>query len=127
MANYGKYLGMAFQIADDMLDYAIDNDELDKNIGDDLAEGKLTLPLIYLLKHGTIDDKTVISEAIESQSTKHLKTIQKRINETPALEYTQNKANEFARLAKEQLTDLPASDAKNALLYLCDFACHRNN
>ncbi|MBL4661195.1 MAG: polyprenyl synthetase family protein [Alcanivoracaceae bacterium] len=127
MADYGKYLGMAFQIADDMLDYAIDNDELDKNIGDDLAEGKLTLPLIYLLKHGTADDKTVISEAIESQSTKHLKTIQKRINETPALEYTQNKANEFAHLAKEQLTDLPASDAKDALLFLCDFACHRNN
>jgi len=127
MADYGKYLGMAFQIADDILDYAIDNDELDKNIGDDLAEGKLTLPLIYLLEHGTADDRTVISEAIESQSTKHLKTIQKRINETPALEYTQNKANEFAHLAKQQLIDLPDSDAKEALLFLCDFACHRSN
>jgi len=127
MANYGKYLGMAFQIADDMLDYAIDNNELDKNIGDDLAEGKLTLPLIYLLENGTIDDKRVISEAIESQSTKHLKTIQKRINETPALKYTQDKANEFANLAKAQLIDLPESDAKNALQFLCDFSCHRSN
>ena len=127
MSAFGEYLGMAFQIADDMLDYAIDNDELDKNIGDDLAEGKLTLPLIYLLENGNQGDKKVIAEAIKSQSTKHLKTIQKRINETPALKYTQEKANEFANLAKQQLHDLPQSDAKNALLFLCDFACNRNN
>ncbi len=127
MSAFGEYLGMAFQIADDMLDYAIDNEELDKNIGDDLAEGKLTLPLIYLLENGNQGDKKVIAEAIKSQSTKHLKTIQKRINETPALNYTQEKANEFANLAKQQLRDLPQSDAKNALLFLCDFACHRNN
>ncbi len=127
MARFGEYLGMAFQIADDMLDYAIDNAELDKNIGDDLAEGKLTLPLIYLLENGNNGDKKVISEAIKSQSTKHLKTIQKRINETPALKYTQNKADEFARKAKQQLQDLPESTAKNALLFLCDFACHRNH
>jgi len=127
MAHFGEYLGMAFQIADDMLDYAIDNDELDKNIGDDLSEGKLTLPLIYLLEHGTDDDKSVIAEAIESQSTKHLKTIQRRINETPALKYTQDKANEFSIKAKQQLIDLPDTDAKQALLFLCDFACHRNN
>ena len=57
MASYGKNLGMAFQIADDMLDYAIDNDELDKNIGDDLAEGKLTLPLIYLLEMAQVMTK----------------------------------------------------------------------
>ena len=50
-----------------------------------------------------------------------------RLNETPALSYTQEKANEFANLAKQQLVDLPASDAKNALLFLCDFSCHRNN
>ena len=105
MANYGKNLGMAFQIADDLLDYAIANDELDKNIGDDLAEGKLTLPLIYLLENGTSDDKELISDAIKSQSIKHLKTISKRINETPALQYTQNKANEFASKAKQQLVD----------------------
>jgi octaprenyl-diphosphate synthase len=127
MADYGKYLGMAFQIADDMLDYAIDNKELDKNIGDDLAEGKLTLPLIYLLENGTAEDKALIAGAIKSQSNKQLKTIQQRINETPALEYTQNKANEFAQLAKQQLSDLPTSDAKNALLFLCDYACHRNH
>jgi octaprenyl-diphosphate synthase len=127
MANYGKYLGMAFQIADDMLDYSLDNDELDKNIGDDLSEGKLTLPLIYLLEHGTADDKQIIADAIKSQSTKHLKTIQKCINATPALKYTQDKANKFAKLAKEQLLDLPESDAKNALMFLCDFSCHRNN
>jgi len=127
MARYGEYLGMAFQIADDMLDYALDNEELDKNIGDDLAEGKLTLPLIYLLKNGNDGDKEVIAEAIKSQSTKHLKLIQKRINETPALKYTQEKANEFAAKAQQQLSDLPDSNAKNALLFLCDFACHRNN
>ena len=67
---------MTFQIADDMLDYALDNDELDKNIGDDLAKGKLTMPLIYLLENGNSNDKQVITEAIKSQSTKHLKTIQ---------------------------------------------------
>ncbi len=127
MALFGDYLGMAFQIADDMLDYAIDNDELDKNIGDDLAEGKLTLPLIYLLENGNADDKKTISQAIKSQSTTYLKTIQKRINQTPALKYTQEKANEFAEKAKQQLQDLPPSQAKNALLFLCDFACHRNH
>ncbi|MCF6289227.1 MAG: polyprenyl synthetase family protein [Proteobacteria bacterium] len=127
MANYGKYLGMAFQIADDMLDYSLDNTELDKNIGDDLVEGKLTLPLIYLLEHGNESDKKIIAAAIKSQSIKHLKIIQQRINDTSALTYTQEKANGFANLAKQQLTDLPASEAKDALLYLCDFACHRNN
>lgn len=127
MAHYGEYLGMAFQIADDILDYAIDNNELDKNIGDDLAEGKLTLPLIYLLENGNEGDKLMITEAIKSQSTKHLKSIQKRINETPALHYTQDKANQFSALAKDQLHDLPESAAKNALLFLCDFACNRKN
>lgn len=127
MALYGKYLGMAFQIADDLLDYSLDNDELDKNIGDDLAEGKLTLPLIYLLNHGDDNDKTIISQAIKSQSTKHLKTIQRRINETPALKYTQKKADEYAQLAKQQLDHLRDSDAKSALMFLCDFACHRNH
>ena len=127
MAFYGKYLGMAFQIADDLLDYSLDNDELDKNIGDDLAEGKLTLPLIYLLNHGDDNDKTIISQAIKSQSTKHLKTIQRRINETPALKYTQKKADEYAQLAKQQLDHLRESDAKSALMFLCDFACHRNH
>jgi octaprenyl-diphosphate synthase len=70
MASYGENLGMAFQIADDILDYAKDNDELDKNIGDDLAEGKLTLPLIYLLENGNEGDKQLIKDAISSQSTK---------------------------------------------------------
>jgi octaprenyl-diphosphate synthase len=126
MGKYGMYLGMAFQIADDMLDYSLDNNELDKNIGDDLAEGKLTLPLIYLLKNGTQDDVKIIESAIQSQSTKHLKAIQKRINETPALTYTMDKANEFACLAKLQLKDLPESDAKQALTFLCDFSFNRN-
>jgi octaprenyl-diphosphate synthase len=126
LGKYGMYLGMAFQIADDMLDYSLDNDELDKNIGDDLAEGKLTLPLIYLLKNGTDEDVKIIESAIQSQSTKHLAAIQKRINETPALSYTKDKANEYASLAKHQLKDLPESDAKQALIFLCDFSFNRN-
>jgi octaprenyl-diphosphate synthase len=126
LGKYGKYLGMAFQIADDMLDYSLDNQELDKNIGDDLAEGKLTLPLIYLLKNGTDEDVKLIESAIKSQSTKHLKAIQIRINQTSALSYTHDKANEYACLAKHQLNDLPESDAKNALIYLCDFSFNRN-
>ncbi len=126
LGKYGMYLGMAFQIADDMLDYSMNNNELDKNIGDDLAEGKLTLPLIYLLKNGTNEDVKIIESAIQSQSTKHLKAIQQRINETPALSYTKDKANEFACLAKLQLKDLPESDAKQALTYLCDFSFNRN-
>lgn len=127
MACYGENLGMAFQIADDLLDYSIDNKELDKNIGDDLAEGKLTLPLIYLLENGTHEDKILIENAIESQSIKHLKTIQKRINETPAYSYAQDKAQFFANKAKQQLTDIAESEAKSALLFLCEFACNRNN
>lgn len=126
VAAYGQNLGMAFQIADDLLDYSVNSSELDKNIGDDLAEGKLTLPLIYLLKNGTADDKNLIESAIKSQSTKHLKAIQKRIHETPALAYTQNKAQDFADKAKQQIQNLPDSDAKSALLFLCDFACNRS-
>lgn len=65
---------MAFQIADDILDYSVDSEQLGKNVGDDLAEGKLTLPLIYLLENGTTEDKQLIEAAIKSSSIKYLKT-----------------------------------------------------
>ncbi len=125
IAKFGRDLGMAFQIADDLLDYDTDNEEIDKNIGDDLNEGKLTLPLIYLLKNGNAEDKKLVSDAINSKSTKYLKAIQQRIQQTPAIEYSKQKALEFAQSAKTQLQNIPESDAKAALLYLCDFACDR--
>ena len=125
IANYGKYLGMAFQIADDILDYSVDSEQLGKNVGDDLAEGKLTLPLIYLLENGTTEDKQLIEAAIKSSSIKYLKKLQTRLDETQSLNYCKEKASEFADKAKQQLDNLDNGQAKEALLFLCDFACNR--
>ena len=68
MTRYGKHLGTAFQLVDDVLDYQADRDALGKNLGDDLAEGKPTLPLIYALKHGTDEQRTMIRDSIEKGS-----------------------------------------------------------
>ncbi len=127
LADYGRFLGQAFQLADDALDYSSDSDELGKNIGDDLAEGKPTLPLIYALKNGNNDQQQLIQKAINLGGLDQLDEIQQIIHETGALEYTLNKAKACADRAKASLSRLVESPYKQALATLADFAVKRTH
>lgn len=127
MAHYGKHLGTAFQLIDDVLDYASSSEDMGKNVGDDLAEGKPTLPLIYAMKKGSEAQKQLIKSAIEKGGYELIDEVQSVIQETGALEYTVAIAEREADLAVEQLTVLPDSDYKNALVSLAHFSVQRNN
>lgn len=127
MAHYGKHLGTAFQLIDDVLDYSSSSEDMGKNVGDDLAEGKPTLPLIYAMKKGSEAQKQLIKSAIEKGGYELIDEVQSVIQETGALEYTEAIAEREADLAVEQLTILPDSDYKNALVSLAHFSVQRNN
>ena len=125
LSNYGKNIGMAFQLMDDVLDYNGDSENLGKNIGDDLAEGKMTLPLIYAMKNGENSQKLVIQEAIKNTNVCDLKNILTIIRETGALEYSMSCAKKHAMDAKRCLLDLPKSIEKIAMLELAEFSIDR--
>ncbi|AMN47675.1 octaprenyl diphosphate synthase [Steroidobacter denitrificans] len=124
MAAYGKHLGIAFQLVDDVLDYS-GSDRLGKNVGDDLAEGKPTLPLIHALRHGLPEQREIIRKSIEQGSATELARITKAIESTGGLAYTARLARREAALAIEALAELPASAYKQALRELADFAVER--
>jgi octaprenyl-diphosphate synthase len=126
MLAYGKHLGTAFQLIDDVLDYRANQEELGKNLGDDLAEGKPTLPLIYALAHGTADQRKIIEHAIEHGSTANLKAITAAIESTGGLAYTARLARREATAAIEALAELPESAHKRALRELADFSVERS-
>lgn len=125
LSNYGRNIGMAFQLMDDVLDYNGDSENLGKNIGDDLAEGKMTLPLIYAMKNGKNSQKLVIQEAIKNTNICDLKNILTIIRETGALEYSMSCAKKHAMDAKRCLVDLPKSIEKIAMLELAEFSIDR--
>jgi octaprenyl-diphosphate synthase len=125
LADYGRHLGRAFQLVDDALDYDAEPEELGKNIGDDLAEGKPTLPLIYAMNHGTAAEKHMIREAIENGSTQNLRLIQLAIETSGGLRYTAERAEVEARTAIESLEILPSSRFKSGLVGLAEFAVKR--
>jgi octaprenyl-diphosphate synthase len=125
MARYGKHLGTAFQLIDDVLDYRADREELGKNLGDDLAEGKPTLPLIYALKTGTAEQRAVVRASIEQGGVSDLPRITAAIESTGGLAYTARLARREAALAVEALAELPDSAYKQALRELADFAVER--
>jgi octaprenyl-diphosphate synthase len=128
LGNYGKYLGTAFQLTDDLLDYTADSDELGKNIGDDLAEGKPTLPLIYAIAHGTDEEKQLIRQAIEQgDGTQAIDQIVAALHHCGALNYTQQKAIEESEKAIAVLSILPESDYKQALIALAKISVDRNH
>jgi octaprenyl-diphosphate synthase len=127
MAAYGKHLGTAFQLIDDALDYRADRDELGKNLGDDLAEGKPTLPLIYALKNGNDAQRAIIRSSIEAGDIGQLDAITAAIESTGGLAYTARLARREATLAIEALADLPDSAYKQALCELADFAVDRTH
>jgi octaprenyl-diphosphate synthase len=127
MADYGKYLGTAFQLVDDIMDYTADAKEMGKNVGDDLAEGKPTLPLLYTMAHGTSEQKQLIRGAIEhGNGMEHLEEILSAMKQTGALVYTQKKAEIEADKAINALSILPESDYKQALVSLAHIAANRS-
>ncbi len=125
MASYAMHLGSAFQLVDDVLDYSANSEAIGKNIGDDLAEGKPTLPLIYAMRTGSPEQATIIREAIEQGSLDKMAEIVDIINNTGAIDYTAQAAQHEIDLAKGTLAILPESDYKTALLALADFAINR--
>jgi octaprenyl-diphosphate synthase len=127
MARYGKHLGTAFQLIDDVLDYRSDSATLGKNLGDDLAEGKPTLPLIYALQHATEAQRQTIRRSIEQGSIDALQEITAAIESTGGLAYTARLARREASLAIEALAELPESPYKHALRELADFAVDRTH
>jgi len=127
MQNYGKHLGTAFQLVDDILDYTADAKEMGKNVGDDLAEGKPTLPLIYAMEKGTPEQKQLIRDAIEHcNGMEHLDEVLSAITQTGALAYTQKKAEQEADKAINALSLIPDSEYKSALISLAHIAANRS-
>ena len=127
MIRYGKNLGAAFQFVDDALDYDASAEELGKNLGDDLAEGKPTLPLIHVLENGDAAEKALVRRAIESGGVDELDDIRAVIESTGALKYTAARAREAADLAIEAVSDLPDSEYKEALIAIAEFAVNRRS
>jgi octaprenyl-diphosphate synthase len=125
VARYGQHLGTAFQLIDDVLDYRADREALGKNLGDDLAEGKPTLPLIYALRVGSPEQRAVVREAIEKGDASDLAGVTAAIESTGGLAYTARLARREAALAIEALADVPDSAYKQALRELADFAVDR--
>jgi octaprenyl-diphosphate synthase len=126
MADYGMHLGTAFQIIDDVLDYSADEAETGKHLGDDLAEGKPTLPLIHAMQHGTPEQIARVRRAIESGGREDFASVLETIQATHALEAARNHARAEADLAIQALQPLPASLFKDALLELPPFAVSRH-
>jgi octaprenyl-diphosphate synthase len=127
LVDFGRHLGLAFQLVDDALDYDATATELGKNIGDDLAEGKPTLPLIYAIQHGSPAEKHMISEAIRTGGTQNLRSIQLAIDATGGLDYTARRAAEEAELARAALQGIPESPYQQTLLKLAEFATARRS
>jgi octaprenyl-diphosphate synthase len=126
IAAYGRHLGTAFQLVDDALDYSASNEQLGKNIGDDLAEGKPTLPLIQAMREASPDGAQRIRHAIEQGGAGQIEAILKIIESTDAIAYTVRLARREAESAKQALDRLPPSQFREALARLADFSVSRS-
>jgi len=127
LAAYGRHFGTAFQLVDDALDYRGDARELGKNLGDDLAEGKPTLPLIHALREGNAEEARLIRRAIEQGGSADFATIQAAIERTGGLDYTARLAGSEADLAVQALADIPGSAFREALAALAQLAVTRTS
>jgi octaprenyl-diphosphate synthase len=126
LQKYGRHLGVAFQLIDDALDYSAQSDTLGKNVGDDLAEGKPTLPLIRAMEVGNAEQKALIREAIETGKAERFDEINRAIVDTGALQYTIDQAQSESDAAKREIASLEDSDYKQALIFLADYAVERS-
>lgn len=124
-AAYGRHVGTAFQLIDDVLDYSGSAENLGKNVGDDLREGKPTLPLIRVMQVGTPEQKELIYKAIETGEA-DFEAVAQAIKATDALEYTREMAVQEAQLAFAALEKLPDSIYKTSLRNFCSFAIERD-
>jgi octaprenyl-diphosphate synthase len=125
--EYGRSLGTAFQLIDDVLDYSGKAEEIGKNVGDDLREGKPTLPLIYLMKNGTEAERTLVKTCIEEGDESKFDAILAAITQSGALAYTKTQADQAADRAAQAIADLPSTPFKQALLDLAYLAVNRNH
>jgi len=126
MASYGMHLGTAFQLIDDVLDYSSSSEEMGKNVGDDLAEGKPTLPLIYAMRNGSEEQSKIVRKAIEEGGLNYLDQVMDAIKQTGAIEYTEETARKEAELAIQQLEHLPESEYKKAMIWLANYSVDRS-
>lgn len=126
-AEFGQLLGTAFQLIDDVLDYSGNTTEIGKNVGDDLREGKPTLPLIYLMQHGTAEQRALVRACIETGDETHFPEVLAAISGSGALDYTMQVAEQTASHAMSLISPLPNSQFKDSLLQLCAFAVDRNH
>ena len=124
-AAYGTHIGTAFQLKDDLLDYQASPEEMGKNLGDDLAEGKPTLPIIYALKNSSGANAELIRNAIVNGGKQDLHEILHVIESTNAITYTENTANQQAKIARQKIEILPNNKYRDALFELANFAITR--
>ena len=125
IAKYGLYLGTAFQLVDDILDYTADAQAMGKNVGDDLAEGKPTLPLIHAIEKSSGEEKEVLIDAITNASRDNLASVLAIIEKTQSLAYTADVARKQVKMAQDALSVLPDSVYKQALFDLAEFSVER--
>ena len=125
-AAYGRHLGTAFQIIDDVLDYSGESETLGKNIGDDLREGKATLPLIRVMEVGSPEDREIVRQAILNGETEHFDLIHQAIQRCDALGYARQLAEQEANRAHAALAQMPPSQYREALVYLSSYSVSRN-
>jgi len=125
LAAYGMHLGTAFQLIDDVLDYSGSNEDMGKNVGDDLAEGKPTLPLIHAMRAGDAEQSAIVRRAIEQGGLEELQAVLRTIEETGALEYARRQAQAAAIEARDAVLVMPRSKYVDSLVELTSFAVER--
>ena len=126
LAAYGRHLGTAYQLVDDMLDYEGSPDEIGKNVGDDLAEGKPTLPLIHAMRHGSAEQAAVVREAVREGGLSRIRAVVDAVESTGAIAYTSRAAQAEAELAVSALELIPPSHYRDALQTLAEFSVGRS-
>lgn len=127
LTTFGMHLGAAFQLVDDALDYTSTAEEMGKNVGDDLAEGKPTLPLIYAMQHASSEKSELIRTSIKEGGLEHLSEIVNCVKQCGAIEYTLKRAQHEADLAKACLDQIPDSEAKSCMSFLADYSVSRTH
>ena len=125
MAEYGMRLGTAFQLIDDVLDLSGNSEDIGKSLGDDIAEGKPTLPLLYAMRHGDAKQSQLIRNAIEQGGLEDFSAIIQAVEQTGALDYVRNIAKQEAELACKAIQHLPSTPQLQALIQLAEFSVSR--
>ena len=127
LRRFGLNLGIAFQMVDDVLDYDGDPATMGKNVGDDLTEGKPTLPLICVLRDGTEQEKSLVRHAITERTSENLEAVVEAVRRCGALDYSRERANHYHALALECLQGIPGGEARNAMEQITDLSINRDH